>query len=55
VVADGFTTGGGIIEVLVAPYGATFTVVVTMPSGKTCMLAVGRNWYNVPVKLGNQS
>ncbi len=43
-IAIGLTSNGGVIEVLTAPSGKTWTIVITMPSGLTCMIASGEEW-----------
>lgn len=49
--AVGVLPGGGLFQVLVAPDGTTFTVVVTRPhDGMTCVTAVGENWESLPLK-----
>lgn len=42
--AMGLTTNGDVIEVLTSPSGATWTIVVTMPNGTSCLIALGENW-----------
>ena len=46
----GLANNGGVIEVLSAPNGASWTIIVTMPHGPTCLVAAGKNWEKVPVK-----
>ena len=43
-VAMGVAENGGLIEVLTSRTGNTFTIVVTSPDGKTCMVAAGEDW-----------
>ena len=47
-VALGIAENGGVIEVLAAPQGETWTIVITMPNGITCMLAAGEDWERIP-------
>jgi hypothetical protein len=47
-VAVGLADNGGVLEVFAAIDGATWTVAITMPNGRTCMVATGENWENVP-------
>ncbi len=42
--AMGLTTNGDVIEVLTSPSGSTWTIVVTMPNGTSCLIALGENW-----------
>lgn len=48
-VALGHANNGGLIEVLRARDGATFTIVITMPDGIACMIAAGSDWRELPV------
>ena len=43
-VAIGLAKNGGVIEVLTSKSGKTWTIIVTMPNGVTCMLAAGEGW-----------
>lgn len=43
-VAAGITSNGGIVEVLVAPDGLTWTIIVSTPDGTSCLLASGEGW-----------
>ena len=40
----GLTNGGGVIEVLTAPDGKTWTIIVTLPNGRSCVVAAGHAW-----------
>ena len=52
-VAMGLASNGGVIEVLTAKSGLTWTIVITMPNGTTCMVAAGESWEPVTfVNLG---
>jgi hypothetical protein len=44
-VAMGVAENGGLIEVLTSHQGDTFTIIVTTPDGKTCMVAAGADWH----------
>jgi len=35
---------GGLIELLTASTGATWTLIITLPNGPTCLLAAGQDW-----------
>lgn len=50
-VAMGMANNGGMIEVLRSAAGASFTIVITMPDGVTCMIAAGENWQDLPKAL----
>lgn len=47
-IAMGIAANGGLIEVLSSREGSTFTIIVTMPEGETCMVAAGEGWENLP-------
>jgi len=47
-VAMGIANNGGVVEILVAPGGASWTIILTMPNGVTCMIAAGENWETLP-------
>ncbi len=40
----GVSKDGGLVEVLTSGPGSTFTIIVTMPNGLTCMVAAGDSW-----------
>ena len=42
--AAGITMQGQMLVVFTSPEGATFTVAVTSPDGKTCVVSAGANW-----------
>lgn len=43
-IAMGVAANGSLIEVLSSKKGSTFTIIVTVPDGKTCMVAAGEGW-----------
>ncbi len=47
-VAMGVTTRGALIEVLTSGDGGTWTIIVSMPNGTSCMVAAGEGWRMVP-------
>jgi len=47
-VAIGLDNNGGVIEVLSGRDGASWTIIITMPNGTSCMIAAGENWGKVP-------
>ena len=49
-IALGVDNGGRLIEVLATADGATWTIVVTSPQGRSCMVAAGEGWRAVPRK-----
>ena len=45
-IARGITTNDFLVEVFAAPT-STFTIVVTTPSGISCVMAAGQHWENL--------
>ncbi len=43
-VAIGVTDKGGLVEVLTTGDGNTWTIIVSMPNGTSCMVAAGEGW-----------
>lgn len=43
-VGIGFASNGGLLELLTNDSGATWTLIITMPSGRSCMVAAGEDW-----------
>lgn len=41
---DGVANNGGLLEVLRTADGATWTIIVTMPNGVSCLVAAGEDW-----------
>lgn len=48
-VAMGLANNGGVIEVLTSGSGTSWTIIITMPNGVSCMLAAGESWESLPV------
>ncbi len=46
--AIGLTLTDNVMEVLTSPAG-TWTIVIKMPDGTTCMIAAGTDWETIPV------
>jgi len=44
-----------VIEVLASQDGASWSIVVTLPSGLTCLVASGEGWRRIEVKPGEES
>lgn len=42
--AMGLSSNGHMVEVLASPAGATWTIIVTLPNGLSCLMAVGEHW-----------
>ncbi len=45
----GLANNGGVIEVLSSGSGNTWTIIITMPNGVTCLLAAGEGWESLPL------
>lgn len=43
----GLASNGNVVEVLTSTKGS-WTIIMTQPSGVTCMVAAGEHWENVP-------
>jgi len=43
-VGIGLAGNGGLIELLTANAGTTWTLIITLPNGPTCLLAAGSDW-----------
>lgn len=50
-IAVGVTSNGGVIEVLRAPDGETWTILFTYPSGPSCLVASGEAWQDLEEKI----
>ena len=40
----GLASSGGVVEVLTDDKGSSWSIIVTMPTGITCLVASGENW-----------
>ncbi len=49
-ISIGVTATGSLLEVLASPTG-TWTIIVTVPGGPTCLVSSGDGWHNAPVQL----
>ncbi len=47
-VAIGLTNTGAVLEVLTSDEGRSWTILVTMPDGNTCLVAAGEAWKTIP-------
>jgi len=43
-VALGVANNGGLVELLTTEKGTTWTLIITLPNGLTCLLAAGESW-----------
>lgn len=46
-VAIGVTNNGGLVEVLSANEGSTWSIIVTTPKGMSCLVAAGEGWRDI--------
>ncbi len=53
-VAVGLADNGGVIEVLTASDGTTWTIMLTMPDGTSCVVASGEAWIDILRKAKGQ-
>lgn len=49
-VSMGLSSNGAVVEVFVSETG-TFTIIMTRPSGLSCLVAAGENWEDLPERL----
>lgn len=49
-VSIGVTATGSLLEILASPEGS-WTIVVTVPGGPTCLVSSGDGWHNAPVQI----
>jgi len=47
-VAMGLANNGGVIEVLTSEHGDSWTIIITMPNGQSCLIAAGESWEKLP-------
>lgn len=49
----GMTGNGAVMELMTSDQGS-WSLVVTMPNGKSCLIATGNGWEQVPVKVAGK-
>src|ERR1700757_483756 len=47
-VGIGFASKGGLIQLLAASNGTTWTLIITLANGATCFVAAGHDWQSSP-------
>ncbi len=47
-VAMGLANNGGLLEILSSDNGQSWTIILTMPNGISCMIAAGESWEALP-------
>jgi len=40
--------GSSIVEILVSKGGASWTIILSLPDGASCVIAAGENWQSLP-------
>jgi hypothetical protein len=45
--ALGLSSAGGVYEVLTSRNGKTWTIILTLPTGISCVIAAGRSWHSI--------
>jgi hypothetical protein len=53
-VAMGIANNGGVLEVLSSKANGTWTIIITMPNGTSCMIAAGDSWVPVPKTMARK-
>jgi len=52
-VSIGVTATGSLLEVLASAEG-TWTIIVTVPGGPTCLVSSGEGWHNAPIQVAQE-
>ncbi|GAB4231438.1 MAG: hypothetical protein Tsb0032_37640 [Kiloniellaceae bacterium] len=52
-VSLGVTATGSLLEVLASPSGS-WTIIVTIPNGPTCLVSSGEGWRSAPLQLAEE-
>ena len=52
-VSLGITATGSLLEVLASPSGS-WTIIVSVPGGPTCLVSSGEGWRGAPVQLAEE-
>ena len=52
--AVGITNNGGLVEVLTSTGGETWTIIVSMPHGLSCLVASGEWWKEKPREVPDE-
>jgi len=54
-IARGLTQTSGVLEVLSTADGSTWSLVVTYPSGVSCLVASGKYWQAIPAAIPGET
>lgn len=52
-VSIGVTATGSLLEVLASPEGS-WTIIITVPGGPTCLVSSGEGWRGAPVQVAQE-
>jgi len=52
-VGIGLAGNGGLIELLTSSAGSTWTLIITLPNGPTCLLGAGQNWESLQTAVAD--
>ncbi len=51
----GLDDGGRVVELFVSPGGRSWSLLITWPDGRSCMIASGRYWERIPASDGDDA
>lgn len=54
-IAIGLSNTGGVVELITADDGKTWTLIISTPNGMACLIAAGESWESITVRLGKPS
>jgi hypothetical protein len=54
-IAMGLSDRGGVVELFNSPAGDTWTILITLPNGKSCMVLSGAGWEPIPLSTRGAS
>lgn len=52
--AAGIAASGALVEVLTSADGSTWTIIVSLPTGTSCLLAAGQDWQELAKPVAGQ-
>ena len=47
--AIGLANNGGVVEVMTSKTDGSWTIIITLPDGTSCLIAAGHSWEALPV------
>ncbi len=54
-VSSGLSSNGSMVEVFATPSGSSWTIVMTRPNGRSCLVAAGEGWRGVEPSFDKDS